>query len=196
MRVLRKRKASDALRITRLRCAIWSTISPCLLGNANERNARSISLVALRDTRFARFACSAQMRKASDALRINRLRCAISRILFLRLRGFGSYSSGIAVTDDLERHSLMRSIEHHEGTALHRSKDLAVSIPCRHGHHPDRSGASAFRLGRLCSHLSPRGVRGLPATMLLPRGSLCPDFPPRVNRGAACAGRHSITWAT
>lgn len=47
---------------------------------------------------------------------------------------------------------------------MHRGKDFAVSIARYRTIHPE--GASAFRLGRLCSHLSHYCVRALPATLL------------------------------
>ena len=54
-----------------------------------------------------------------------------------------------------------------ENTALHAGKDLAVSPPTSPPGLIRKADASAFRLGRLCSHLS-RHVerRALPATVL------------------------------
>jgi hypothetical protein len=63
-----------------------------------------------------------------------------------------------------------------DDTALHPGKDFAVSLSRCRELHPDgddistvADGASAFRLGRHCSHLCPCGRRALPATLLFMR---------------------------
>ena len=60
-----------------------------------------------------------------------------------------------------------RLSEPNQSTVLHASKDLAVSITCRHAPHLACARASGFRLGRLCSHLADYSVQALPATCLL-----------------------------
>ena len=51
------------------------------------------------------------------------------------------------------------------GTALHPSRNLAVSFICCHITIPTR-GSLTSQFKRLCSHPSPFGGRGLPTTML------------------------------
>jgi len=56
------------------------------------------------------------------------------------------------------------------GTALHASKDFAVSMQCYHCRHPcyrkRLRGALGFRRKRLCSHLVTFVRQALPATRL------------------------------
>ncbi len=64
------------------------------------------------------------------------------------------------ITHTLERHSVLAY-----STALHSSKDLAVSPPVLpQGLTP--KGSLHFRSGRLCSHLWDCSRRALPATLL------------------------------
>ena len=67
--------------------------------------------------------------------------------------------SGMRITAHLERHSLIA-----QSTALHRSKDFAVSPVCFHTIIPE--GTRAFRHWRHCSHLLACARRALPATLL------------------------------
>ncbi len=74
----------------------------------------------------------------------------------------GSHLSRQIVASLLKRHSPLT-----EGTALHPSKDLAVSpLVLPRGLIRFKADASFFRQKRLCSHLAPCGGRELPATLL------------------------------
>ena len=87
---------------------------------------------------------------------------SISRILSGYLHILCSHLSRHIVTNTLKRHFLLA-----EDTALHPSKDLAVSPPTLPwGLIRFKADASFFRPKRLCSHLAPCGGRGLPATLL------------------------------
>src|SRR4051812_34156293 len=76
------------------------------------------------------------------------------------------------------------SLDYSRDTALHRSKDLAVSLwlynygqtyptySCEHA-----GQLKLFNFNRLCSHLVDCSRRALPATLLLSFESRCSDFP-------------------
>lgn len=87
---------------------------------------------------------------------------SISRILSGYLRILCSHLSRRVVANTLKRHFPLA-----EDTALHPSKDLAVSpLVLPRGLIRFKADASFFRPKRLCSHLAPCGGWGLPTTLL------------------------------
>ena len=88
-----------------------------------------------------------------------------------------NHLSGMIVTNHLKQHSHLAM-----STALHTSKDFAVSIPVLPLELAQHLLLSAGRLEpfgsrRLCSHLLDYSRRALPATVLQYYYWVCSDFP-------------------